>query len=474
MYLLQFIFLGLFILSFLFLSSKYLTSILNKVNKITNENESNEVLLILNYVFLCSYLSLKYYNYFGGLNYLILFSVVFIPSGLFFYKKYIYPFYDSSKFDFICTKDKSYILNILKVNHPKAYIYSFVGLSTIISLIIESDIVLKVATILICLVVLTISNVILGSKYLIYDSVIENVVSDNFEKIKDNIKYKNNFIDFFYCMKTFYTDYNSLNFLINYYEKKGKNSFIKKNLIHILDNLEFIDDYNKKTINSYMLNLKNSEITIHNIDDIYKIINYFFDIMTLDKIKNKVIFLETQKEGLSEFSLFFMAKIEFLNNNYFLAEKYLKKITQPNQYSINLEQELSIIKLNSDSKKISFSLDRSDYYINENDYKRNSEKDKLFLKKYKMDLLMLFDNSCAKTKTMEEIELDHFFIPKNQGGSFILKDKNGRLIINAIPLNKKINSSKKDKKINEIFNNEELVYIFSKLEELNNKINQKP
>ena len=156
-----------------------------------------------------------------------------------------------------------------------------------------------------------------------------------------------------------------------------------------------------------MLNLKNSEITIHNIDDIYKIVNYFFDIMTLDKIKSKVVFLETQKEGLSEFSLFFMAKIEFLNNNYFLAEKYLKKITQPSQYSVNLEQELSIIKLNRDSKKISFSLDRSDYYINENDYKRNSEKDKLFLKKYKMDLLMLFNNSCAKTKIMEEIELDN-------------------------------------------------------------------
>ena len=131
MYLLEFIFLGLFLVSFLFLISKYATIVLNKVNNITLDEESNEVLLILNYIFLCSYLCLKYYNHFNGLNYLITFSIVLVPSSLYLYKKYIYPFYDKKKFDVICTKDRKYILNLIKVNHPKVYVYSFIWIITI-------------------------------------------------------------------------------------------------------------------------------------------------------------------------------------------------------------------------------------------------------------------------------------------------------------------------------------------------------
>lgn len=473
MYLLEFIFLGLFLVSFLFLISKYATIVLNKVNNVKLGEESNEVLLILNYIFLCSYLCLKYYNHFNGLNYLITFSIIFVPSSLYLYKKYIYPFYDKKKFDAICDKDRKYILNLIKVNHPKVYVYSFIWIITVSFVLYEINLNVKVLTVLAGFLVTMVSNMLLNSTYSKYDLIIESISLNTFIKMKDYITYKNSFIDFFYCKNAFKEDFVALNFMINYYEKNNANEFIKNNLEFILNNLEFIEENNRFKLNKFMLNLKNSDIIKYSEDEIYGIINYLFEIVSLDKIKNKIIFLETQKIGLLDLSLFFLAKIEFLNKNYYAAEKFLKKMEKPNKYSINLEQEIEIIKTTINDIKFSFSLDRSDYFINENDYKRNSEKDKIFLKKYKMDLLMLFNNSCAKTKTMEEIELDHFFIPKNQGGSFILKDKQGRYVINAIPLNKKINSSKKDKKINEIFNNEELISIFSKLEELNNKINQK-
>lgn len=113
----------------------------------------------------------------------------------------------------------------------------------------------------------------------------------------------------------------------------------------------------------------------------------------------------------------------------------------------------------------------NDFEISDDDYVRPSRLDRSFIKKYKMELFSLFDNRCCFNGSREEIEIDHFFIPKSKGGSFVMKHKNGFWVVNAIILNKKNNIIKNNSQIDKFFDIEQLAVINLKLKELNLKVN---
>lgn len=80
-------------------------------------------------------------------------------------------------------------------------------------------------------------------------------------------------------------------------------------------------------------------------------------------------------------------------------------------------------------------------------FDRNSDIDKEYRNKYFLFLIEKVENKCPICgRTDNGIELDHFFIPKKEGGNFILKTKNGIIINNAIPLCISCNRSKSDKR----------------------------
>ncbi len=111
--------------------------------------------------------------------------------------------------------------------------------------------------------------------------------------------------------------------------------------------------------------------------------------------------------------------------------------------------------------------DRSHYKISNDDYKRGNKTERAYRKVFKLRLLEIFNNCCAKClDNKNNIEIDHFFISKNSGGNFILRSNNGLLINNAVPLCKSCNSSKSDKTIEQYFTTRELIRIIP----LNNRL----
>lgn len=177
--------------------------------------------------------------------------------------------------------------------------------------------------------------------------------------------------------------------------------------------------------------------------------------------------------------------LEYKASEEFIWEKIYKERLQGNYGEIeklvtNLKSSEELDELIEDIKN--YKLDKirdfnylnsnlNDYIISEEDYLRVSPKDRLFIKKYKMEIYEIFNNSCVKTRLREDIEIDHFFIPKSKGGSFLMKRKDGLWVVNAIILNKKNNIIKGNKKIEDFFSIEELEKINYKLKNLSIKVN---
>lgn len=187
----------------------------------------------------------------------------------------------------------------------------------------------------------------------------------------------------------------------------------------------------------------------------------FFDLVweslpEIDKAKENLIWLKIHKEHNA--------------GNFSAIEKLISKVPWSENIS-ELIEEIRFFKIEKLKEFSYISSSVLDYEVNEEDYLRTAAKDKLFVKKYKMDLYEIFNNSCVKTGIKEDIELDHFFVPKSKGGTFLMKRKDGIWVINAIILNKKYNIIKGNKKIEEFFSIEELERINFKLKQLSIKVN---
>lgn len=118
-----------------------------------------------------------------------------------------------------------------------------------------------------------------------------------------------------------------------------------------------------------------------------------------------------------------------------------------------------------------FSFHREDYVVEDEDYKRNNKKDLRYNKKYKMTILNLFSNKCAKCGSDQDLHMDHFFISKSEGGNFCMRHKSGIKINNMIPLCSGCNIQKSNNSFKDFFTKEDLSHILSNQESINKKIN---
>ncbi len=109
----------------------------------------------------------------------------------------------------------------------------------------------------------------------------------------------------------------------------------------------------------------------------------------------------------------------------------------------------------------------SDYLIEKEDFERQSQKDREFLKKFKLRLIAAFANKCAKCAADSNgVDIDHFFIPKSKGGCFLMQTKSGRIVCNALPLCESCNRSKSDSPPLAFFKMAEIKIIFRNLREI--------
>ncbi|PSV40982.1 hypothetical protein [Photobacterium sp. GB-210] len=98
------------------------------------------------------------------------------------------------------------------------------------------------------------------------------------------------------------------------------------------------------------------------------------------------------------------------------------------------------------------SINRFDYVINDNDYKRGNKIENEYKKLYTLTVLKAFNCQCANCFDMYNgYELDHFIFSKNEGGNFVMRTNDGYLVNNAIILCIKCNRAKQDKKFTEFF-----------------------
>lgn len=168
-----------------------------------------------------------------------------------------------------------------------------------------------------------------------------------------------------------------------------------------------------------------------------------------------------------------------LKEKLFLIRKFLKdpEIVYADEKEYNLLKNIKVDVIQNlvnklNNRDLLYSFNPKNYQIQKEDFERNNDIDKYFNKKYKFRILKLFDSMCVKTGKIEEIEMDHFLIPKSRGGNFILLHKDGYLLINAVPLTKSVNLDKKDDYGFNYFSSDEVSLILKKLEKINILLNK--
>lgn len=131
------------------------------------------------------------------------------------------------------------------------------------------------------------------------------------------------------------------------------------------------------------------------------------------------------------------------------------------QKKIDEQRKQEILK---ELEKVKISDNRHDYIVSNEDYKRGLPKENAYRKMYLLSLLEIFGNKCANCGTKNQgIDIDHFFLSKNEGGCFIMKHKDGYFVNNAVPLCQTCNRSKGDKNYKEFYKDEaKILELFQK------------
>lgn len=93
---------------------------------------------------------------------------------------------------------------------------------------------------------------------------------------------------------------------------------------------------------------------------------------------------------------------------------------------------------------------------------RDTSRERAYRREYKLTLLDEFGNCCCRCGAKKQgLDLDHFFIPKKDGGTFAMWHKDGFWVNNAIPLCQTCNRSKGGRSHTEFFDQEELIKIMN-------------
>lgn len=100
---------------------------------------------------------------------------------------------------------------------------------------------------------------------------------------------------------------------------------------------------------------------------------------------------------------------------------------------------------------------RDRFVILKNSYNRGNAVDNYVQSSLKNLILNCFENKCVKCGSSEDLTLDHYWLSKNEGGNFIMKEVESRnLINNTIVLCRKCNAAKSDKSYTDFFSNNQL------------------
>ena len=155
------------------------------------------------------------------------------------------------------------------------------------------------------------------------------------------------------------------------------------------------------------------------------------------------------------------------------AEKKRIELENIKLSELKKEQERKLREIQEKISILKISDNREDYIIRNDDYNWGNPIDNSYRKNYSLTLLKIYDNSCAKCGNRKNgFDLDHFIFPKNSGGNFMLRNKDGYWVNNAIPLCKTCNRSKGDRSYKKFFTDEELLMIYEKNVEMTKILNK--
>ena len=95
---------------------------------------------------------------------------------------------------------------------------------------------------------------------------------------------------------------------------------------------------------------------------------------------------------------------------------------------------------------------RDKFRIREKDYKRGNRLDNYFRNVISGKVIEAFEGKCVRCGNTHDLTLDHFAIPKNEGGNFVLCEREGGAVkLNIIVLCRSCNSAKGEKVYNRFF-----------------------
>lgn len=105
--------------------------------------------------------------------------------------------------------------------------------------------------------------------------------------------------------------------------------------------------------------------------------------------------------------------------------------------------------------------DRHQFLIRDKDYKRGNSLDNYCRNTIYGDISRYFGDACVNCGSTYDLTLDHFGIPKNEGGNYILKySEGGYLKLNVVLLCRSCNSAKGERPYREFFSAEVLEKAF--------------
>jgi 5-methylcytosine-specific restriction endonuclease McrA len=101
--------------------------------------------------------------------------------------------------------------------------------------------------------------------------------------------------------------------------------------------------------------------------------------------------------------------------------------------------------------------DRSELSIRKIDYKRGNQVENFIRANWMTNILEAYKSECFICKSKADLTLDHLWMPKNEGGNFVMcKADGGLLISNVLLLCRSCNSSKGEKQVDQFFSYDQL------------------
>ncbi len=119
-------------------------------------------------------------------------------------------------------------------------------------------------------------------------------------------------------------------------------------------------------------------------------------------------------------------------------------------------------------------LNSEAYDLKNEDWSRDSRIEDFYKKHFWYDLAKAFGGHCCRcSEGMCELEFDHFWLPKAEGGNFAMRHQEGYYVNNCIPLCRSCKASKGSNSYVDFFNAKEIEYMVTINHSLTASLNSK-